>query len=62
MENYYEVYQTHKMPDGSACLSCIYGIGGVIVVASCLYVFVFAGAISAEKIMEMLKKGHQEAP
>jgi len=40
----------------------LYGIGGVVVVAYCLYVFVVAGPISADKVIEMRKKGHQEAP
>ena len=34
----------------------MYGIGGVVVVAYGLYVFVVAGPISADKVMEMLKK------
>ena len=68
-EKYYSVYQTHKMPDGSACLSACS--------CSCMhlhdvihdYIFVLvhvhviaAGTITAAAIIDMLKKDSKEAP
>ena len=46
---YYNIYQTHKMPDGSQCLS-IDVVASDNVVACCWQCFVVAGDMTAVKI------------
>ena len=57
---YYNIYQTHKMPDGSQCLS-IDVVASDNVVACCWQCFVVAGDMTAAKIIAKLKEGHLKA-
>ena len=62
VDEYYRVYQTHKMPEGSQPLSIDFvAIDGVVVVVCCWQCFVVAGEVTAEKVVAMHKTGHAKA-
>ena len=63
MREYYDMYQTRKMPDASQCLSIDFVvIDGVVVVACCWHCLLVAGEMTAEKVVSKLKEGTVKAP